>query len=65
MILEMNNLTLSLRLILRNYMAQDAIELAEAGDYSGVRNLLQILNKPYDDVPVSTAGKKPQVLVAS
>lgn len=34
--------------ILRNYMAQSAIELAEKGDYSEVRNLYKLLQRPYD-----------------
>ncbi|XP_064400171.1 protein adenylyltransferase SelO, mitochondrial-like [Halichondria panicea] len=33
--------------ILRNHIAQKAIELAEEGDYSEVRKVLQILKKPY------------------
>ena len=33
--------------ILRNYMAQTAIEAAEGGDYSEVELLLKILNNPY------------------
>lgn len=35
------------RFVLRNYMAQEVIEKAEAGDFSGVRNLLQLLKDPY------------------
>lgn len=34
--------------ILRNYMAQTAIELAEKGDYSEVRALYKLLQRPYD-----------------
>jgi uncharacterized protein YdiU (UPF0061 family) len=37
--------------ILRNYMAQTAIEAAEAGDYSEVELLLKILNNPYNPHP--------------
>lgn len=37
--------------ILRNYLAQTAIEKAETGDYSEVNNLLTILQKPYSDQP--------------
>ncbi|XP_035214379.1 protein adenylyltransferase SelO, mitochondrial-like [Stegodyphus dumicola] len=36
------------RFILRNYIAQNAIEKAESGDYSEVRKLCEILKKPYD-----------------
>ena len=46
------------RLVLRNYMAQEAIEKAEEGDYSGVRNLLELLKTPYSSQPTHTAGKR-------
>ncbi|KFM57199.1 Selenoprotein O, partial [Stegodyphus mimosarum] len=36
------------KFILRNYIAQNAIEKAESGDYSEVRKLCEILKKPYD-----------------
>ena len=37
------------RYILRNYMAQNAIAAAETGDYSEVRRVLKLLQRPYDD----------------
>ena len=37
--------------ILRNYLAQKAIEAAEAGDYGPVRELHQVLSRPYDERP--------------
>lgn len=37
--------------ILRNYLAQVAIEKAQAGDYSEVRKLLAILERPCDEQP--------------
>jgi uncharacterized protein YdiU (UPF0061 family) len=37
--------------ILRNYLAQQAIALAEQGDYSEVNRLLQLLQQPYDEQP--------------
>ena len=37
--------------VLRNYMAQAAIEAAEQGDYSEVNLLLSILQSPYDEHP--------------
>jgi len=35
--------------ILRNHLAQRAIELAQNDDFSEVRKLLNILNNPYDE----------------
>eukprot|EP00177_Eucheuma_denticulatum_P007978 GFKZ01014536.1.p1 GENE.GFKZ01014536.1~~GFKZ01014536.1.p1 ORF type:complete len:641 (+),score=71.81 GFKZ01014536.1:228-1925(+) len=35
--------------ILRNYMAQVAIEKAEKGDYSEVRRLYELLKRPYEE----------------
>ena len=37
--------------VLRNYMAQLAIEKADAGDYSLIESLYQLLQKPYDEQP--------------
>ena len=37
--------------VLRNYMAQIAIEKAEAGDFSEVERLLQLLQEPFDEHP--------------
>ncbi|MNH22084.1 hypothetical protein D3C79_819240 [compost metagenome] len=37
--------------ILRNYLAQRAIEAAERGDYEEVRRLHQVLSKPFDEQP--------------
>lgn len=37
--------------ILRNYLAQQAIEAAEAGDYGPVRELHAVLSHPFDDQP--------------
>ncbi|GAB6032345.1 hypothetical protein CHUAL_010982 [Chamberlinius hualienensis] len=37
------------RFILRNYIAQIAIEAAENGDFTEIDKLLRILEKPYDD----------------
>ncbi|NRA72940.1 MAG: YdiU family protein [Gammaproteobacteria bacterium] len=37
--------------VLRNYLAQQAIELAEQGDFSEVHQLQQLLLRPYDEQP--------------
>lgn len=39
------------RFILRNYLAQRAIEQAEAGDYSEIERLLHLLQAPFDEHP--------------
>ncbi|TYZ14368.1 YdiU family protein [Hymenobacter lutimineralis] len=48
--------------VLRNYLAQQAIEAAEAGDLSGVRRLLHVLKTPFDEQPEheELAAKRPE-----
>ncbi|WP_252177814.1 protein adenylyltransferase SelO [Endozoicomonas sp. 4G] len=37
--------------VLRNYLAQTAIEKAETGDYSEIKQLMTVLKSPYDEHP--------------
>jgi uncharacterized protein YdiU (UPF0061 family) len=39
------------RYILRNYLAQQVIEAAEQGDFAPVRELHQVLSRPFDEQP--------------
>ncbi|AJR08516.1 YdiU family protein [Photobacterium gaetbulicola] len=46
------------KFILRNYLAQQAIELAEKGDFSMIEQLLAILQHPFDEHPEFDAFAK-------
>ena len=47
------------KFVLRNYLAEEAIRAAEAGDHRPVKSLLTLLERPFDEQPEQEAYAAP------
>jgi uncharacterized protein YdiU (UPF0061 family) len=61
---HINALVVPSRYVLRNWIAQQAIDAAEKGDYSEVRRVLRLLQRPFSDDAAVGLDNDPQVKAA-
>jgi len=47
------------KFVLRNHIAQTVIEQAQAGDYTELNTLLEVLQKPFDEQPLMERFAEP------
>lgn len=59
---ESRMLRVNPKYVLRNYLSQQAIDSAHAGDYAPIERLLDVMRRPYDEQPEhdAFAAKRPE-----